>query len=196
MKQNISNDSGLPRDPSELPETRLSFPPAHPPLQLGLTSAAGVRSGWPSDKHCCFLWARKGGQVLKSPQLGQLNAHGPQAWQARGQARWPRGQPFGEPYFGTGEGHRWAQRLRCWGSTLLGMALPAWLERPSGTPCLSTLLLGPGSIPPLLPRGGKRKGWESVGGPGKQPYILSGLSAQPQSLRMQQPSRDHAGSQP
>lgn len=41
--------------------------------------------------------------------------------------------------------------------------LPAWLERPPGTRCLSALLLGPGSIPPLLPGGGKGRGWESVG---------------------------------
>lgn len=70
--------------PSEPPETCRLFPPTRPPLLLGLTSAAGVRSGWPSDKHCCFLWGRKGGQVLESPQLGQLNTHGPQAWQYRG----------------------------------------------------------------------------------------------------------------
>lgn len=90
--------------PSELAKTCLPSPPTHPLLLLGLTSAAGVRSRWPSDKHCCFLWGRRGGQVLNSPQLG-LNTHGPQAWRARAWARWARGQPFREPYVGTGEGH-------------------------------------------------------------------------------------------
>lgn len=69
--------------PSELPETCLPSPPNSP------TSAARPHFRcWGEervavDKHCCFLWGRRGGQVLNSPRLGQLNAHGPQEWWAR-----------------------------------------------------------------------------------------------------------------